>query len=560
MQFRQENQLLRYFVRKHCLLLTVALVAGLLAGLSALLIPLSIGKYYTLALEAGSARGKVFDMLPFRVHNLKDFFFFFSGVIIFHMLAVFLSRQCADTAAEKFVKELREKLFSCQLRQPINKLLHKPVGRYLLRYSGDMGAVKRLISRGMVGFVYDIMLLLLGVALLSYLNFLLSLLILGLTVVFIVLLWLFNLMLLPEVNRLRGTRSSNLAFVSSRLQALMTIKLTSREEKEMRKFNDRSNKLYRQAISLLWRENFQRALIPFLLYSLLLAVLIYGSVLISRDTDKLDGASLLVFIMFLITIIPSFRRLLYARRHWRDGWLSLRKVVKVFRPEEEKKRDVNLDNEPYSLAVTPFCLDDVKGKKLSYPAFEQQKGKISLLIGPSGSGKSLLFYILSGLSEAPEGVITINGIDLKKLSPLVMREQVSLFTVEAPLLGNTLAGVLGNPRREAEERALELLDYFDIDMHRDESLRQEIGSGGKLLSSGEVKILQLIRFLLHDRPIMLLDDPFSNMEHQNQRKLEKLLEKMQADHIIFIALRDEQSCQLNANRVYLDRQTISLYQ
>lgn len=558
MLYRQASRLLKGFAVRHRFLLSRALLAGTVAGLAALLIPLSIGKYYALALETGSARGKIFDMLPFEVQNLTTFFFFFSLVILVYGSATFMARLYADEAAEIFVKELREKLFVRQIRQPLEKVFRKPVGRYLLRYSGDMGAIKRLISRGGIGLVHDLFLLLLGLVLLTYLNLPLSMLILGLTLVFTLIFWLSNRMLLTRVNRLRSIRSSNLAFVSSRLQALMTIKMMGREDKEERKFSRRSEKMFQQARRMLWRENLQRAMVPFLMYCLLLAVLYYGNVLLRQENSELDGASLLVFIMFLITIIPAFRRLLYAKRHWRDGWLSLGKVIKALKEEEDLSGQTQLEAAVFRIELLPCTQALANGKCLRFPRLQLQTGSIHLLKGPSGSGKSMLLRILAGLERPSEASIFVNGHDLRELSPDTLRNQVSLFTAEAPLLGNTIAGVLGNPQGESARQAREMLQQFGLNIPEEESLKIDIGPGGNRLSSGEVSILKLVRTLIAPRPVLLLDDPFSSLEAHNGQRLSEILEALKPTHTILISSREQVSPFIIANCIEINQGSASL--
>jgi len=555
---RQEIQLLKNFAGSHRLLLGLAFTAGTAAGFASLLIPLSIGKYYALALGTGSPRGKIFDMLPIEVSNLDTFFLFFGLVILLYGIASYLARQFADKAAETFVKELREKLFARQLRQPLDKVFRRPVGRYLLRYSGDMGSIKRLMSRGMIGMVKDIILLMMGIVLLIYLNLALSMLILGLTSFFMIVFWIINHMLLPGVNRLRSIRSSNLAFVGSRFEALMTIKMAGREGVEVKKFEKRSDKMFQQAMFLLRRENLQRAMVPFLLYGLLMGVLFYGSVLLKQENTDLDGASLLVFIMFLITIIPPIRRLLYVRRHWRDGMLSLSKVMKVFQEDEDiQKKQLSRINTLH-VDIHPFNLDFDNGKVLHFHGLSLKQGVISFLKGPSGSGKTLLLSMLAGLKKAPQGSIMINGTDASTLSLESLRSKVSLFSSEAPLLGNTIAGVLGNPRGQREDQARERIQYFGMHLSVDDSLKIDIGSGGYHLSSGEQNILKLVRMLINPRPLMLLDDPFSKLDKQNVHKLLALLDDIKDEHCILLAVRDDISPTISADSIDQHGAAVSL--
>jgi len=540
------KQQLSGFMRRKWQLFSMAWLAGLISGLATLMIPLSIGKYYSLILNADSARGKLFDALPLSVEHATTFYLFFALIIILHFTGGFLAKYFADLGATLFAKELREHLFAQHVSRPMHDQRKKPVGRSLLRYSGDMGPIKRLLSRGIVRALLDLQMILLGAVLLFVLNAVLASIIMSLTLFFSVVLLVINRYLLDRVAEVRKTRSSNLAFVSSRLHAQLTIQLMKREKKEWNKFARRSGKQFSQDKALLLRENLQKAVVPSMMYALLLAVMLCGQVLLQQPDTTLDGSTLLVFIMFLISIIPAFRRLMMVKRHWRDGSLSLGKVAAdISKSAAWDDRDEALkapESEQLSLEVKAFKLRFQDREALSFPKIQLKKGESIGLRAPSGSGKTLLFEMIAGIREAPQGKISINGTDISQLPTRQVREMVTLHTPAAPLLGNTLAGVLGNPGKAAREKAMALLAQMGFPKHKlPKNLKVQIGEQGSNLSTGETRILQLVRSLIQQRPIILLDDPFNGLSPEAAQQLEHLLADLEQEHIILLAERGAES-------------------
>ena len=518
-------------------LFSLAWLAGLLSGLATLLVPLSIGKYYALVLHTNSAREKLFDALPFNIEEAATFYIFFATILILHFVSGFFARQLADLSAALFAKELRERLFARHISRPMQEQRKKPVGRSLLRYSGDMGPVKRLLSRGIVRALLDFQMILLGVILLFILNAILASVILTLTLFFAVVLLVINHYLLARVAEARKIRSSNLAFVSSRLHAQLTIQLMKREQKEWNKFARRSDKQFSRDKALLFRENLQKAVVPAMMYALLLAVMICGQVLLQQPNAGLDGSTLLVFIMFLISIIPAFRRLMMVKRHWRDGGLSLGKVAvdieKLSTWDESKETFDIAENGTLSLKVKAFSAKNKGREPLRFPEISLKKGESLCLRAPSGTGKTMLLEMIAGIRAVPQGTISVNGTDISELPMQQIREMVTMHTPAAPLLGNTVSGVLGNPGKNGQKQAIQLLEQLGFPLHKlPENLKLRIGEQGNSLSTGEKRILQLVRSLIQRRPIMLFDDPFNGLSLEAAQQLKQLLTELGKKHIV----------------------------
>jgi ABC-type transport system involved in cytochrome bd biosynthesis fused ATPase/permease subunit len=164
--------------------------------------------------------------------------------------------------------------------------------------------------------------------------------------------------------------------------------------------------------------------------------------------------------------------------------------------------------------------------------------------------------MIAGLSPAPADRIWLGAKSLHHYTSGQLRKYMALFTPEAPLLGNTLAGVLGNPSGKKEAYARELLAHFGMPVPEKQSLKIEIGTDGERLSSGEAAILQLIRMLIRPRPLMLFDDPFCRLDGKARQQLISLLDRLSEQHAILLALREAEDGGPKMHSIYLRKEEL----
>jgi ABC-type nitrate/sulfonate/bicarbonate transport system ATPase subunit len=146
------------------------------------------------------------------------------------------------------------------------------------------------------------------------------------------------------------------------------------------------------------------------------------------------------------------------------------------------------------------------------------QGRFVSLIGPSGCGKSTLFNIIAGLQEPTRGRVVIDGVDATgTIGRVGYMLQKHLLLPWRPLLDNIILGMelRGVPRREARERAMPLLRKY--------------GLGGferahpNMLSGGMRQRAALLRTLLFDTDVILLDEPFGALDAQTKLQMQEWL-------------------------------------
>ncbi|MDE7378685.1 MAG: ABC transporter ATP-binding protein [Paraprevotella sp.] len=161
-----------------------------------------------------------------------------------------------------------------------------------------------------------------------------------------------------------------------------------------------------------------------------------------------------------------------------------------------------------------------------------RKGEVVSIVGPSGAGKTTLLQIVGTLDKPDAGRIVLNGIDVQELSKKELAHfrntqigfvfQFHQLLPEFTALENVMipAFIAGKGRKEAEQRARELLDFM--------GLGERASHKPNELSGGEKQRVAVARALTNNPAVILADEPSGSLDSRNKEEL----------HSLFFDLRD----------------------
>ncbi len=182
-----------------------------------------------------------------------------------------------------------------------------------------------------------------------------------------------------------------------------------------------------------------------------------------------------------------------------------------------------------------------------------QPGKITGIHGASGSGKSTLLKLLMRFWDVQEGVISVDGEDVRKIPTKHLRDMESYVTQETHLFHDSIANNIEIARpgatREEIMEAAKKASIHDFIMALPEGYDTRVGELGETLSGGEKQRIGIARAFLHDCPFILLDEPTSNLDSLNEAVILKSLREEQNDKTI-VLVSHRQSTMRIADIVY----------
>ena len=149
-----------------------------------------------------------------------------------------------------------------------------------------------------------------------------------------------------------------------------------------------------------------------------------------------------------------------------------------------------------------------------------EPGKITGIHGASGSGKSTLLKLLMRFWDVNEGSVSVDGEDVRKIPTRHLRDMESYVTQETYLFHDSIANniAVGSPgaSREAIIEAAKKASIHDFIMKLPKGYDTEVGELGDTLSGGEKQRIGIARAFLHDSPLILMDEPTSNLDSLNE--------------------------------------------
>ena len=166
------------------------------------------------------------------------------------------------------------------------------------------------------------------------------------------------------------------------------------------------------------------------------------------------------------------------------------------------------------------------------------RGSTVALVGQSGAGKSTIVDLILGLYMPSQGIIRVDGQDLRELSLFEWREHIGVVDQEVFLLNTSILENIRFGRRDASLNSVKsaaraaFADEFIVTMT--DGYDTVIGERGLRLSGGQQQRIALARALLRDPDVLVLDEATSALDTESERVIQSTIETMRRDHTILI--------------------------
>ncbi|HEY3982569.1 heme ABC transporter ATP-binding protein/permease CydC [Cedecea sp.] len=181
---------------------------------------------------------------------------------------------------------------------------------------------------------------------------------------------------------------------------------------------------------------------------------------------------------------------------------------------------------------------EIRGISFTYPGQSQpalkdialsvKAGQRIAILGKTGCGKSTLLQLLTRAWDAQQGEIQLNGIALSAFDEATLRKATSVVPQRVHLFSATLRDnlLLASPQANDEQLSAALVQVGLEKLLEDSGLNNWLGEGGRQLSGGELRRLAIARAILHNAPLMLLDEPTEGLDAATEKQILDLMEEV----------------------------------
>ncbi|OOF38546.1 thiol reductant ABC exporter subunit CydC [Rodentibacter mrazii] len=256
--------------------------------------------------------------------------------------------------------------------------------------------------------------------------------------------------------------------------------------------------------------------------------------------EEIDFAGFLVGVILLMSSYGPVIALSNLSSNLLQTLASGERVLSLLAEQpvlKEVESAVNLDNVS-EIRVENLSFTYGDEPILSDINLQLQKGHILGIHGRSGSGKSTLLKLLMRFYDPQQGKICINGTSLADINTASLRDNMAYITQQTYIFNDTIEENIRLAHRSATQEqiieAAKQASIHDFIMSLPEGYQTKMTELGGNLSDGEKQRIGIARAFLHNAPIILLDEPTSNLDSLNEAIILQSLRNVKADKLIIL--------------------------
>lgn|GEM_PF-639961 len=172
-------------------------------------------------------------------------------------------------------------------------------------------------------------------------------------------------------------------------------------------------------------------------------------------------------------------------------------------------------------------------------SFKVNKGEKTVIVSESGGGKTTIFKLINRYYELSNGEIRIFGETLQNYTHSTLRENITTISQNNFLFNDTLLNNLKYARENISifeiEEISKKLNSLDFILSKEKGFENVVSEAGVNYSGGELQRLAILRGILKDSPILLMDEASSALDEKNEKMLDEVLDEIKKNKIIIMA-------------------------
>lgn len=478
------------------------------------------------------------------------------GITLISGLSNYAQRIYCNAIALNAVGQMQKQMFSAAHGRDFASFAREPIGNLISKFTNDVTVISNALIRALSNLIKDLLTIILTVGAMFWQSWQLTLLVI---LVYPLAAW----PIISISKRLRGNAKEvqeHVGLITSDLKesfgGARLIKAYSLEAEETARLGKSFDKRIRLFLKLVTEQARVDPILEVLGGLAIAGVVIFGVYLVTAGTAT--AGAIAGVLTGLLVLSPRIRALGTLNNVVQEGLAALTRIFSV------------IDERPV-ITDTPGAPDagDVRGEvafdnvTFTYDDGTQALGGISLritagetiaFVGASGGGKSTLINLVPRLYDVSSGTVTLDGIDIRRLSLTSLRRNMALVSQDVTLFNDSAAANIGfgdlSASREEIIEAAKRADAHDFISALPRGYDTVIGEDGDTLSGGQKQRLSIARAILRDAPVLLLDEATSALDAESEAKVQAALDRL-ANGRTTLVIAHRLSTVQKADRIYV---------
>lgn len=461
------------------------------------------------------------------------------GVTLVRSLLRFAFLMCFESSSQGLVYDMREEAYRKLMKEDFNFFNKNRTGDLMSRQTGDMDAVRHMVSHVIYFSFENILVFLMALVMIFSVNVKMALCMLIVLPFTLAVTLSQRRHIKPAFDRVRDCFSSLNAFAQETIAGNRVVKAFAKEDYELEKF-DRENDGYRDAqlnAASIWMKYIP--MFEILSQCLTIILMIMGGFMVI-DGEMTIG-NMVTVNGYLWMLNSPLRQAGWIINDLQRFLTAIEKIYKVYTTEPDIKQPEHVvEKRKLKGSVTfdhvnYYTNDDTVLKDIS---FHVEPGQTVGIIGATGSGKSSLINLICRFYDVNQGRVLVDDIDVRNLNLQTLRGNIGIAMQDVFLFSDTIEGNIayGNPdcTFEQVQAAAKIANADEFIREMPEGYDTIIGERGVGLSGGQKQRISLARAILKDPSIIILDDTTSAIDMETESLIQNELKKISDERTVFI--------------------------
>ena len=463
------------------------------------------------------------------------------GLIVLEIFCNFYIAYFGHIMGAKMEADMRQDIFGHYQKLTFAFYDNQKVGHLLSRITSDLFDISELLHHGPEDLVISLIKIIGSFVILIQIDVKLTVIAFAFVPVMLLYAAYFNTRMKRAFKRNRVKIAEINSQIEDNLSGIRVVKSFANEALELAKFEEGNQGfLAAKKNSYLYMAGYHSGL-GALTTMITIAALIAGAVLITDG--QVNVADLVTFLLYINTFTEPVKKLINFTEQFQNGYTGYERFMEMMAVEpdiEDRSGAVELQNVKGDISFedVSFHYEENTQTVLRHINLKVQAGSYIALVGSSGAGKSTLCSLIPRFYDVTQGVVKIDGTDIRDFTLKSLRSQIGIVQQDVYLfVGSVLENIrYGRPSASREEviAAAKNANAHEFIMALPDGYDTDIGQRGVKLSGGQKQRLSIARVFLKNPPILIFDEATSALDNESEKVVQESLEKLAKNRTTFV--------------------------
>ena len=479
--------------------------------------------------------------------TLKDydgmlvFIGFMAAVLFLEVFFQFSFIYYANWLGQRVVYDLRKDLFRRMIGFRKTFFDRSAVGRLVTRAVNDIETIASIFSQGLFIIIADVLKMLFVIVVMISVSWQLSLIIFAVLPVILIATRKFQKSMKFAFDEVR-TQVANLnTFVQERISGMQIVQLFAREQKEYASFQQINKKHKRAWLKTVWYNSIFFPIAELSTSITIGLVVWYGGLRVIADENGITLGSIFLFIQLTQMLFRPLRQIADKFNTLQMGMVAVQRVFAVMDTDghiadegdleaKQIKGEISFQNVVFSYKENEPVINDI--------SFDVDVGETIAIVGATGAGKSTIINLLSRFYDINQGVISVDGNNIKSYKLSSLRNAIAVVLQDVFLFADTIYNNITLWDSEiSEEDVMEAAKYIGIDRFISKlpgKLQYDVKERGAMLSGGQRQLIAFLRAYVTNPSILVLDEATSSVDGETEELIQIATDRLAKDKTAII--------------------------